>query len=91
MSDFCDPMGCSPPVSSVHGISQARILAAATAAKLLQSCPTLCDPMDCSLENTGVGCYFLLHGIFLDQGLNSLLLGLLHCRWILYHCAIWAG
>ena len=23
---FCDPMGCSPPGSSVHGISQARIL-----------------------------------------------------------------
>ena len=23
---FCDPMNCSPPVSSVHGISQARIL-----------------------------------------------------------------
>ena len=24
---FCDPMDCSPPGSSVHGISQARILA----------------------------------------------------------------
>ena len=23
---LCDPMGCSPPVSSVHGIPQARIL-----------------------------------------------------------------
>ena len=23
---LCDPMGCSPPGSSVHGISQARIL-----------------------------------------------------------------
>ena len=44
---------------------------AATAAKSLQSCPTLCDPMDCSLprllcpwdcpgKNTGVGCHFLL-------------------------------
>ena len=42
-----------------------------TAAKLLQSCPTLCDPMDCSPpgsprpwdspgKNTGVGCHFLL-------------------------------
>ena len=40
-------------------------------AKLLQSCPTLCDPMDCSLpgssvygdfpgKNTGMGCHFLL-------------------------------
>jgi len=26
MSDFCDPMDFSPLVSSVHGISQARIL-----------------------------------------------------------------
>jgi len=35
----------SPPGSSVHGILQARTLAAA-AAKLLQSCPTLYDPVD---------------------------------------------
>ena len=26
LSDFCHPMECSPPDSSVHGISQARIL-----------------------------------------------------------------
>ena len=26
VSDSCDPSGCSPPVSSAHGISQARIL-----------------------------------------------------------------
>ena len=26
VSDSCDPMDCSPPGSSVHGISQARIL-----------------------------------------------------------------
>ena len=30
---------------------------AAAAAKLLQSCPTLCDPMDCSLPG------FSIHGI----------------------------
>ena len=45
------------------------------------SCPTLCDFMDCSLpgiavhghspdKNTGVGCHFLLQGIFLTQGSN---------------------
>jgi len=36
--------------------------AAAAAAKSLQSCPTLCDPIDGSLpgKNTGVGCHFLL-------------------------------
>ena len=52
-------------------------------AKLLQSCPTLFDPMDCSTsgssvhadypgKNTGVGCHALLHGIFLTQGLNHI-------------------
>ena len=34
------------------------MLAAAAAAKSLQSCPTLCDPMDCSLPGSSV------HGIF---------------------------
>ena len=83
-----DPMGCSLPGSSIHGIFQARVLEwsaiafsnldsilksrdltfpakvlpvkalffplvmygcdAATAAKSLQSCPTLCDPIDSS-------------------------------------------
>ena len=57
-----------------------------------QSCPTLCDPMNCKPsgssahgipgKNTGVGCHFLLQGIFLTQGPN---LSLLHCRQILYH------
>ena len=61
-------------------------------AKSPQSGLTLCDPMDCSppgsscpwyspCKNTGVGCHFLLQGLFLIQGLN---LGLLHCRQILY-------
>ena len=48
---LCDPMDCSPPISFVRGISQARILewvaisfsngSVAAAAKSLQSCPTL--------------------------------------------------
>ena len=48
-----------------------REAAAAAAAKSLQSCPTLCDPIDGSPprlprpwyspgKNTGVGCHFLL-------------------------------
>ena len=78
-----DPMDCSPPGSSIHGIFQARVLEwgatecirvpvsphpcqrslllnvlfvfvlaivcnchSAPAAKLLQSCPTLCNPID---------------------------------------------
>ena len=51
---LCDPVDCSPPGSSVHGILQARILEwvaisfsnACIHAKSLQSCPTLCDPRD---------------------------------------------
>ena len=44
----------------------------------LQSTRLLC-PWDSPGMNTGVGCHFLLQGIFLAQGLN---LGLLHCRQI---------
>ena len=51
----------------------------------LQSCPPLCDPMDCGLprllcawdspgKNPGGGCHALLQGIFLTQGLNLCLL-----------------
>ena len=60
-------------------------------ARSLQSCPTLCDPMDCSLpgssvhrdspgKNTGVGCYALLQKIFPTQGSNPCLLCLLHWK-----------
>ena len=57
----------------------------------LQLCLILCDHMDYSLlglsvhgilqgQNSGVGCFTILQGIFLIQGLN----GLLHRR-VLYH------
>jgi len=57
-----------------------------------QSCPTLCDLMDCTLpdssvygdslgKNTGVGSHALLQGIFPTQGSN---LGFLHWGWMLY-------
>ena len=62
-------------------------------ALVTQSCLTLREPIDCSPpgssvhgdspgQSTGVGCHALLQGIFPTQGSN---LGLLHCRWILYH------
>ena len=46
-----------------------------------QSCPTLCDPLDCNLagssvrgespgKNTGLSCHALLQEIFPTQGLN---------------------
>ena len=61
-------------------------------AKLLQSCLTLCDPMDYSPlgtsvhgdspgKNTGVGCHVLLQGIFSTQRSNP---GLPHYKQILY-------
>ena len=54
----------------------------------VQLCPTLCDPVDCSLpgssvhgaspgKKTEVGCHALLQGIFPIQGLNP---GLSYCR-----------
>ena len=56
-------------------------------AKVAQLCPTLCNPVDytvqgilqvCILE---LGSFSLLQGIVPTQGSNP---GLLHCRWILY-------
>ena len=40
-------------------------------------------------KTTGVGCHFLLHGIFPTQGLNPHLLRLLLGRRILYHWVTW--
>ena len=42
----------------------------------------LLHPWNCPGKSTGVGCHFLLQGIFLTQGSNP---GLLHCRQTLYH------
>ena len=58
-------------------------------AKLLQSCLSLCNPMDYSLsdssvhggssgKNTGVGCHALFQGIFPTQGSSLHLLCFLH-------------
>ena len=38
----------------VGWLDQAFTAAAAAAAKSLQSCPTLCDPMDCSLPDSPI-------------------------------------
>ena len=57
---------------------------------VVQSCPTLCDPVDCSpqgslsmgiLQERILECHTLLQGIFPTQGLNP---GLPHCRQIVY-------
>ena len=73
-----------PPGSDIY-IYMHRVFVA-------QLCPTLCDPMECILTGSsvhgdslgkkiGVGCHFLLQGIFPTQGSNP---GPLHHRWILY-------
>ena len=41
----------------------------------------LCSPWNSLGQNTGVGSFSLLQGIFPAQGSNP---GLLHCRWIIY-------
>ena len=62
---------------------------ACVGAKSLQSCLTLCNPMDCSPpvssvhedspgKNTVVGCHALFQGIFPTQGSNTHLLCLLY-------------
>ena len=63
-----DPMDCSPPGFSIHGILQARTLewVAISFSNTLKwkvkvkslSCVRLCDSMDCSLPGSSV------HGIF---------------------------
>ena len=92
---LCDPMDCSPPGSSVHGIHQARILdwvAVPFSKGFLQLwCRTQVSHIAGGFftswatreaqEYTGVGSLFLLQGIFPTQELNQ---SLLHCRWNLY-------
>ena len=93
LRDFMDP----PWKQGLHGCSQGQERDESTPdlghaclhAKSLQSCPTLCDPMDWSLlrllcpwdfpaKHREVDCYALLQGIFLTQGWNPHLLCLLH-------------
>ena len=50
-------------------------------AKVAQLCLTLCDPIDYTGQNTGVGSLSLLQGIFPKQGSNP---SLSHLRQILY-------
>ena len=46
------------------------------------ACPKLLRPWHFQGKSTGVGCHFLLQGIFPTQGSNP---GLSHCRQSLYH------
>ena len=85
--EYWSGLPCPPPRDLLNqGIKprspalQADSLPSEPAAKSLQWCPTLCDPMDCSPpglcpwnspgQHTGVGCHALLQGIFPTQGSN---------------------
>ena len=86
-----DPMDCSPPGSSVHGLLQAKILEWVAMPSSRGSSQPGIKPRFPTLQadsipseppgkpkNTGVGSLSLLQGIFPTQGLNPHLLQLLH-------------
>jgi len=52
----------------------------------LQPTRLLC-PWDCPGKNTGVGCHFLLHGIFPTQDQTCISCGSCIGRWVVYHWA----
>ena len=87
MSQAADTMiqsAFAPPSGSVFTL----VVSTGMHVKSLQSCPTLCNPTDCSPQappsigfsskNTGVGCHALLQEIFPTQGSNQHLLHLMH-------------
>ena len=78
-------------LSRERELGSIKIMKKESESEVAQSCPTLCNPMDCSYQaplsmgfsskSTGVSCHCLLQGIFPIQESN---LGLLPCRQILY-------
>ena len=92
---LCDPMECSPPGSSVHGVSPGKntgvgchalppgdLPSPETEPRLLTlQVDSLPSEPPGKPKNTGVGSLSLLQGIFPTQEFNR---GLLHCRQILY-------
>ena len=64
-------------LSKVKSLSRARLFAT----PWIVACTKLLRPRDFPGKSTGVGCHFLLQGIFPTQGSNP---GLSHCRQTLY-------
>ena len=76
-------------VQCIHWSSYIKLTLLCCCCLVAKLCPTLCNstkrrlsrllcPWNFPGKNTGVGCHFLLQGIFLTQGLNPCLLRLLH-------------
>ena len=95
LQTLCDPMDCSLPGSSVHGLLQARILEWVAFPFSRGSSQPGIEPRSPTLQAnflpselpgkpkyTGVGSLTLLQGIFLTQESNQ---RHLHYRQILYH------
>ena len=63
------------PISQMRKLRLREAKWHAVCVLVAQLCPTLCDSMSCSLlcpwdfpgKTTGMGCHFLLQGIFLTQ------------------------
>ena len=68
----------------VKSLSRVRLFATPWAV----ACTRLLRPWDFLGKSTGVGCHFLLPGIFPTQGSNP---GLPHCRQMLYHLSHWGS
>ena len=79
------PQRATQMVHGTHGASELLLLSHFSRVRLCDprdGSPTrLLRPWDSPDKNTGVGCHFLLQGIYPTQGSNQ---GLLHCRGILY-------
>ena len=86
------PAHCGLKAHCLPGFAQ-PVSSDCMCAKWLPSCPTLCNPMGCSLpgpsyprdspgKNMGMGCHALLQGPFPTEGSNR---HLLNWRQIFYH------
>ena len=70
------------------------VCSALQSCSILRPCGLQCSRLPCPWDspgkNTGAGCYFLFHGIFLTQGLNMYVF-CISCigRRVLYHCTTW--
>ena len=86
---FCSPLlllpSILPSIRFYYQVTNLCPLLITGLCLVTQSCPILCDSMDCDLpgssvhgdspdKNTGVGCHAFLQGIFPTQGLNLCLL-----------------
>ena len=83
------------PLQELAEVFKVVTLKTESSCSVTKSCPTLYDPTeptrllcpwDSPGKNTGVGCHFLLQGIFLMQGSNHV-----SCigRQVLYHWTTW--